>query len=105
MRLEAEGLPVTEFFTSSVPRIVPAWQSFYDAVMEGSLSHSGDPALARHVDNLVLKVDRHGSRPTRDRSSPRSFIDLGIAAVISFTRARSRATEPQPRQYSAASFW
>lgn len=56
-------------FTSSVAWTVSAWQSFYDAVMDGSLTHDGDPVLARHVDNLVLKENRHGSRPTRDRSS------------------------------------
>ena len=94
--LEGEGLRVTEFPTNSVKRMVPAWQSFYDAVMEKRLSHDGDPRLSRHMANLILKTDRMGARPTRDRSSPRSFIDLAIAAIIAYTRAAASSWPSVP---------
>lgn len=90
--LEDEGLPVSVYPTTSVPRIVPAWSKFYDAVMEKDLTHDGDKRLARHVANLMLKSDRFGPRPTRDRNTPRTFIDLAIAGVIAY----DRATAPQP---------
>ncbi|HVL63689.1 MAG TPA: terminase large subunit [Actinomycetota bacterium] len=95
--LEDEGLPVVEYPTAAVPRIVPAWAKFYNAVMERSLTHDGDPRLARHVANLMLKSDRHGPRPTRDRNAPRTFIDAAIAAVVAYDRATAPRKRPRSR--------
>lgn len=84
--LEDEGLPVVEF-PQSPQRMVPATQRFYEAVLNGTVSHSGDPRLARHVGNCVLKVDQRGARLSKDtRNSPRK-IDLAVAAVMAFDRA------------------
>jgi phage terminase large subunit-like protein len=55
--LADEGLPVVEWPTGSLPRIIPAWKDYYAAVMDGDLSHDGDLALVRHHDNMVLRVD------------------------------------------------
>jgi phage terminase large subunit-like protein len=94
--LEAENLPVTEF-PQSPQRMVPATQRFYEAVLNAGLTHSGDPRLARHIDNAVLKVDARGSRLTKDtKDSPRK-IDLAVAAVMGFARASEqppKAAEP-----------
>lgn len=84
--LEAEGLPIVEF-PQSPQRMVPATQRFYEAALNGGLTHSGDPSLARHVDNCVLRVDQRGSRLSKDtKNSPRK-IDLAVAAVMAFDRA------------------
>jgi phage terminase large subunit-like protein len=84
--LEAEGLPVVEF-PQSAARMTPATQRFYEAVMNGSISHAGDPRLARHLANCVLRVDSRGSRLSKDaRNSPRK-IDLAVAAVMALDRA------------------
>lgn len=84
--LEAEGLPVVEF-PQSPQRMVPATQRFYEAVLNAGLTQSGDPRLARHMDNCVLKVDARGARLAKEtRNSPRK-IDLAIAAVMAFDRA------------------
>lgn len=84
--LEAEGLPMEEF-PQSPQRMVPATQRFYEAVLNGSLTHSGDPRLARHIDNAVLRVDQRGSRLSKEtRASPRK-IDLAVAAVMALDRA------------------
>jgi phage terminase large subunit-like protein len=74
---------------------VPAWAKFYDAVTEtGAISHSGHPALDRHISNLVLKVDRLGPRPVKEhKNSPRK-IDLAIAAVGAYDRATTLAGAP-----------
>ena len=84
--LEDEGLPIVEF-PQSPQRMVPATQRFYEAALNEGLTHSGDPALARHIDNCVLRVDQRGSRLSKDtKNSPRK-IDLAVAAVMAFDRA------------------
>lgn len=88
--LEDQGIPIVEWPTNSVARIVPAWQKFYDAVLDGRLSHSGDVRLARHLENMRIKRDARGGRPVKDAKDSRRKIDLGICAVIAFDRALSR---------------
>jgi phage terminase large subunit-like protein len=84
--LEAEGLPIVEF-PQSPSRMVPATARFYEAVLNGGLTHSGDPRLARHMDNCTLKVDARGARLAKDaKNSPRK-IDLAVASVMAFDRA------------------
>ena len=91
--LEAEGLPVVEF-PQSAARMTPATQRFYEAVMNGSIAHGGDPRLARHLANCVLRVDARGSRLSKDaRNSPRK-IDLAVAAVMALDRAVREPERP-----------
>jgi len=88
--LEDEGLPVVEF-PQSPARMVPATQRFYEAVINRSVTHSGDPRLARHVDNCIVKVDSRGARLAKDaKNSPRK-IDLAVAAVMALDRAADLA--------------
>jgi len=89
-----DGLPVVEFPTNSVPRIVPAWKHFYDGVMDLALSHDGDPRLARHIENMVLKVDQHGARPVKEHRMSRRHIDLGMCAVGAYDIASSHLDAP-----------
>jgi phage terminase large subunit-like protein len=73
--------------------MVPATQRFYEAVINKGMTHSGDPRLARHVANSVLRTDQRGSRLSKDtKNSPRK-IDLAIAAVMAVDRA-SQMPEP-----------
>jgi phage terminase large subunit-like protein len=90
--LADEGLPIVEWPTNAVARIVPAWQRFYDAVMDEQLHHDGDVRLARHMANMVLKRDNRGARPTKESKMSGRKIDLGIAAIIAYDRA-SRGPE------------
>jgi phage terminase large subunit-like protein len=90
--LADDGLPIVEWPTNAVARIVPAWQRFYDAVMDEQLHHDGDVRLARHMSNMVLKRDNRGARPTKESKMSGRKIDLGIAAIIAYDRA-SRAPE------------
>lgn len=90
--LADDGLPIVEWPTNAVARIVPAWQRFYDAVMDEQLHHDGDMRLARHMSNMVLKRDNRGARPTKESKMSGRKIDLGIAAIIAYDRA-SRAPE------------
>jgi phage terminase large subunit-like protein len=85
--LAAEGLPVTEF-PQSTQRMSPATSAFHDAVMDGRLSHDGDGRLARHVGHAVLKADVRGSRIVKDAKTSTKRIDLAVAAIMAFERAR-----------------
>lgn len=88
--LAAEGLPVVEF-PQSIQRMAPATSGFHDAVIDGSLTHDGDPRLARHIANCVLKADTRGSRIMKEaKTSPRK-IDLAVCAVMALERARASA--------------
>ncbi len=98
--LEAEGLPVVEF-PQSPARMVPATQRFYEAVLNGGLTHSGDPRLARHVANTVVKVDARGSRIAKDTKGSARKIDLAVTAVMAVDRAMALAGEPT-RQFFGA---
>jgi phage terminase large subunit-like protein len=78
---------VTEFPTFSRARMAPACTTFYTAVMEQTVSHDGDPRLARHVSNCVVKSSPLGDYVTKaDKDSP-AKIDLAVAAIIAYSAA------------------
>jgi hypothetical protein len=80
--LTEEGYQVHEWPTNSLARIIPAWKDFYAAVMDADqISHNGDTALARHIENIVLKIDAHGARPVKEHRHSTRHIDLGICAI------------------------
>lgn len=61
--------------------ISAACSRFYTLVVDAGLSHDGNPALARHLRNAVVKETPQGAYITKDgRASPRK-IDLAVAAV------------------------
>ncbi|MFI6117468.1 terminase large subunit domain-containing protein [Kitasatospora sp. NPDC051164] len=100
--LEEEGLPVVEF-PQSPARMIPATTRFYEAVMNRTLTHSGDPRLARHLANCVIRTDSRGSRLSKDaKHSPRK-IDLAVSAVMALERAvQEPEPEPTPQFWSWA---
>jgi phage terminase large subunit-like protein len=91
LRWDDLGLPVTEWPTNVVSRMVPACRELHTAVVERRLSHDGDPRLARHVANATVKTDQAGARIVKSARGQR--IDLAVAAVIAYDRARARPEE------------
>ena len=87
MDLLEEGFPIVEYPTSSLARMVPATHDFYSGVMDGTLSHDGNPALARHLGNAVLREDNRGARITKEYRASRKHIDAAVAALIAHHRA------------------
>lgn len=86
---------VVEFPTFSRARMAPACTAFYSAVMEQALSHDGDPRLARHVSNAVVKSSPLGDYITKaDKDSP-AKIDLAVAAIIAYSTAATSKTVPR----------
>lgn len=95
---DERGWPVVEW-PNVLARTVPAWKEFYTAVMERRLTHDGDPALARHVANAVLKVDQRGARPTKEFTGSGRKIDRLIAAMMAFDVARRQETYAVPEGF------
>lgn len=91
--LEAEGLPVVEF-PQSPARMTPATNTFYEAVMNGGLTHDGDPRLARHMGNAILKTDSRGTRLIKETSKSKRHIDLAVCAVMGVSLAIKGGSNP-----------
>ena len=86
-QLGEAGLPMVEYSSGSPARMVPACKKFYDLVTQERLTQDGNPLLARHLQNAVLKIDQKGPRITKEhRGSPRK-IDGAVACVIAADRA------------------
>lgn len=79
---------VIEFPTFSRARMAPACTTFYSAVMEGKLSHDGDPRLARHLANTVVQSSPQGDYVTKAAKDSPAKIDLAIAAIVAVSHAR-----------------
>jgi phage terminase large subunit-like protein len=91
--LEEMGLPIVEFPSTSAARMVKATATFFDAVMDSKLTHSGDPLLARHLDNAVLKIDSIGPRIVKENRNSNRRIDAAVAALIAYDRATAGRME------------
>ena len=70
--------------------MIPATQKVFDSVTEAKLSHHGDPLLARHIDNCVLKIDNMGARIVKESRASNRRIDAAVAFVIAYDRATSK---------------
>jgi phage terminase large subunit-like protein len=68
--------------------MTPATARFYEAVVNGQVSHSGDSRLARHIGNAVLREDSRGARLAKERKDSPRRID---AAVMAHDRAAALA--------------
>jgi phage terminase large subunit-like protein len=83
--------PVFAFETFRPSLMSAACSRFYTAVAEAKITHDGNPRLAQHLANAVIKETRDGAYITKDgRHSPRK-IDLAVAAVVAYDRAMTAA--------------
>jgi len=84
--LEDQGFPIVEY-PQSPSRMIKASQKLFDGVVEKRLVHDGNPTLARHFDNAVLKQTPAGPHIKKDaRNSPRK-IDAAVASIMAHDRA------------------
>jgi phage terminase large subunit-like protein len=79
--------------------MAPATARFYEAVVNGALTHSGDSRLARHIGNAVLREDARGARLAKERKDPPRRIDAAVAAVMAHDRAAVLAGAREPSIY------
>lgn len=85
--LDEMGLPIVEYKTNLLNLMIPATQKVFEAVSDKTFVHDGNPILARHVDNCVVKNDSRGQRVTKESSTSKKKIDAAIAFIIAFDRA------------------
>lgn len=96
--LEDFGLPIVEYKTNLLNLMIPATQTAFESIVEGRLTHDGNPVLSRHLDNCVVKNDHRGQRVTKESSSSKKKIDAAIAFIIALDRAMaSRIDEGVPQ--------
>jgi phage terminase large subunit-like protein len=88
---QSQGLPTIEW-PQSPARMVPSTATFYDAVVNQRLKHTGDPRLARHVGNAVQYTSRHGVQIRKGANAAK--IDLCVAALMAFSMAATLSTAP-----------
>jgi hypothetical protein len=84
--LADEGFPIVEFRQRG-EHMLEATQRAYELVLNGDLTHDGDPDLARHVANCVPKLDARGTRLSKDRRHSTRRIDAAVAMVMAVQRA------------------
>jgi phage terminase large subunit-like protein len=94
--LQDEGYPIVEFPSTNARRMVPACAKFFDAVVDGKMIHDGNPLLARHLSNAVVKVDNLGPRIVKENRASQRRIDAAVAAVLAFDRATASRIEEEP---------
>jgi phage terminase large subunit-like protein len=85
---------VLAFNTFVRKRMAAACSSFYQAATTGAISHDGNPALTRHIQNAVLKESAQGAFITKQSPSSAAKIDAAVAAVIAYNRAYYHAINP-----------
>jgi phage terminase large subunit-like protein len=79
--------------------MTPATQRFAEAVLNQTLTHSGNPDLTRHIGNAVVKVDSRGTRIHKEHKHSTRRIDLAVAAVMAHARAGDLASRPRATIY------
>lgn len=95
---QESGVPVV-MYRNSPERTVPATSKLYDAIMNRKFVHDGDGALARHIDNCILKMDARGARITKDYKQPKLKVDNAIALMMAYDRASARMEEQLVPQF------
>ena len=98
----AHGARVVEWNTAYVKRMGPATDRFYAAVMDGQISHDGDPDVATHIGNAVAKSTSMGDVVTKDRRGSTRKIDAAVAAIVAYDRAAWHLANPPKRRRVAA---
>jgi phage terminase large subunit-like protein len=80
------------FETNQPKRMAPACDGFRSGVLDGGLTHDGNPTLARHLANCVVRESSSGTVITKP--DPSRKIDAAVAAVVAYERAMWHA-QPQ----------
>jgi phage terminase large subunit-like protein len=65
-------------------RKADACSQFYSAVIGGTLSHDGDPRLARQLGAVVVKETPDGAYISKGGRESRRKVELAVAAVMAF---------------------
>jgi len=72
---------------------------FYDAVVNGAMSHNGDRQLAQHISNCVIRKDARGACLLKSDKNSTRRIDAAVAAVMAHDRACYLADSRKPQLF------
>ena len=84
--LDDHGLPVVEF-PQSPSRMIKACAKMFDAVVGDGLTHDGNPTLARHFSNAIVKLTPAGPHIKKDSPNSPRKIDAAVSAIMAHDRA------------------
>ena len=99
--LQDEGLPVVEH-PQSAARMAPATTLLTGMILNREISHTGHPALARHVLNATVRDDARGYRLSKVNRNSKRHIDAAVALVMATSRARWWVSQRPPSRRVAA---
>lgn len=85
---------IVKWETNILARMVPACQAFYAGVLEKRLTHDGDPRLAQHIANAVLREDHLGPRIVKESKTSQRKIDLAVCGVGAYSEALRLGAAP-----------
>jgi phage terminase large subunit-like protein len=88
--LDQDGLPVHEFFQNAA-RMGPATARAYQLIVDQVLTQDGNPALARHMANAILRTDSRGARLAKEHKDSPRRIDAAVCTVMAVHRAAELA--------------
>lgn len=89
LRLESEGIGPMVAFPQSHARMTQASESLHSAIVEGRLTHPGDPGLDQQVANAVAKATGRGWRI--EQADPSRNVDAVVALAMAVERAQVKA--------------
>lgn len=86
--LNSEGAPMLEFPQSDI-RMMSATQVTYDAILNKTIAHDGDPVLARHMRSaMAVQTSRGGQRLTKGKLRRiHNMIDGAVALTMAMSQA------------------
>jgi phage terminase large subunit-like protein len=93
--LADERIPVSEYSAVAVAHDT-GMLTFVRGRDFGTITHSGDNRLARHVANVVLRTDSRAARIVKEAKHSKRRIDLTVAAVMAHSRVVELARRPAP---------
>jgi phage terminase large subunit-like protein len=85
---------MVEFLAASGP-MADAYQGFFQACLEGELTHDGNPILASHIEATAAERTERGWKIRKLKSSQQ--IDACVAAVLATARARVKKNKPRAK--------
>lgn len=83
------GVVTAEYRTNLRKFMAHGCAKLHSAIINRTVSHDGDPRLARHIANAVVKETPEGAYITKEHRHSARKIDLATAAVIAYDRATS----------------
>lgn len=92
------GDKVLEWNTAHPGRMGPATDRMYAAIVDGDVSHDGDPELEIHMENCVATSTALGDLVKKDKRNSTRKIDGAVAAIVAHDRAAWHLANPPKRR-------